>query len=208
MYLITNRTLCDENRYIEVLKEASDFGVEYIVLREKDLSDDELTNLYYKIKESISANTKIIINNNIDVFNRVDAQGIHLSFNKFKTLYNEGKLPHNKIIGVSLHTVEEVLEISDKEVDYIFLSHIYETKCKEGLSPKGLEILKSGQETIKNTKIKLVALGGILPINVYETLKYCDDVAVMSTIMKSDDVYATLEQYTMCRETRHLESNL
>ena len=39
MYLITNRHLCDENHYLQVIKEAVNNGVKNIILREKDLSD-------------------------------------------------------------------------------------------------------------------------------------------------------------------------
>ncbi|PBG71080.1 hypothetical protein BGV03_17965, partial [Clostridioides difficile] len=65
-------------------------------------------------------------------------------------------------------------------------------KCKEGLNPKGIELLK---EAKKITDIKIIALGGILPSNVKETLKYCDDFAIMSTIMRSKDIKKTISNY-------------
>ena len=98
----------------------------------------------------------------------------------------------------SLHTVEEVVELediiekNDIEIEYITLSHIYETKCKEGLNPKGIELLKKARNI---TKIKIVALGGILPQNVGEVINYCDDFAVMSTLLKNNDVNKIIEAY-------------
>ncbi|MGO0807446.1 thiamine phosphate synthase, partial [Clostridioides difficile] len=56
-------------------------------------------------------------------------------------------------------------------------SHIYETKCKEGLNPKGIELLK---EAKKITDIKIIALGGILPSNV--------DPLVNSTLLQIGQV--------------------
>ncbi|HBG0218637.1 TPA: thiamine phosphate synthase, partial [Clostridioides difficile] len=47
----------------------------------------------------------------------------------------------------------------------------------------------------KITDIKIIALGGILPSNVKETLKYCDDFAIMSTIMRSKDIKKTISNY-------------
>ncbi|MGO0862187.1 thiamine phosphate synthase, partial [Clostridioides difficile] len=70
--------------------------------------------------------------------------------------------------------------------------HIYETKCKENLLPKGIELVKEAKQI---TDIKVVALGGILPSNVKETLKYCDDFAIMSTIMKSKNIEETISNY-------------
>ena len=195
MYLITNRQLCDKGRYLEVLNEASYCGIKYIILREKDLSNDELEDLYNKVKGIVSKDCKIIINNNLEVFNRVKGDGIHLSFDSYIDYFNRGMLNLHKLIGVSTHSTKEIKEIAKRKADYVFLSHIYETKCKEDLEPKGLGILKEGKEITKGSGLKLVALGGILPSNVRETLKYCDDIAVMSTIMKSDNICKTINEY-------------
>ncbi|MGL4796619.1 MAG: thiamine phosphate synthase [Paraclostridium sp.] len=197
MYLITNRSLCEPSRYVALLKEASFNGVNYIVLREKDLSSESLEKLYIEIKKTINKDTKVIINNNYDVYKSVDADGLHLSYNNFIKINKNNKLDNknNKLLGVSLHNIEEVENIIDKNIDYIFLSHIYETKCKEGLKPKGLKILKNAKTILKGTNIKLVALGGIIPDNYDQTIKHCDDVAVMSTIMKSINVKNTIDKY-------------
>ncbi|WP_263331195.1 thiamine phosphate synthase [Paraclostridium sp. AKS73] len=61
MYLITNRHLCNEKRYLEVLEESSFNGIENIILREKDLKNDELKKLYFKTRERVNKETKIII---------------------------------------------------------------------------------------------------------------------------------------------------
>ena len=45
------------------------------------------------------------------------------------------------------------------------------------------------------TKIKIVALGGILSQNIKQIIDYCDDYAVMSTLFKSDNIQNTIEDY-------------
>ncbi|MDX5675508.1 thiamine phosphate synthase [Clostridioides difficile] len=224
MYLITNRKLCSEERYLEVIKESILSGVENIIIREKDLEYQELRKLYMKIKtkincidfqeqisdESLKTNinqkefrnkfkVNFIINSNIEFFEKVDCQGIHLPFKLFLNLIeNKYNFNENKILGLSLHKVEEVdyleklIRNQNIKIDYITLSHIYETKCKEGLNQKGIELLK---EAKKITDIKIIALGGILTSNVKETLKYCDDFAIMSTIMRSKDIKKTISNY-------------
>lgn len=225
MYLITNRKLlCNEERYLEVIKESILSGIKNIIIREKDLEYEELNKLYMKIKTKINCidfqekilnkNLKIninqkesinklkvnfIVNSNIEFFEKTDCQGIHLPFKVFLDLLeNNYSFNKDKILGLSLHQIEEVEHLENLmrnkniRVDYITLSHIYETKCKEGLHPKGIELLK---EAKKITDIKIVALGGILPSNVKETLKYCDDFAIMSTIMKSKDIKKTISDY-------------
>lgn len=202
MYLITNRNLCSEQEYFERIKEACINGVDNIIIREKDLTDEEVKMIYDKISSSLPVEvrkkTSILLNSKFKVYEETDCDGIHLPFWLFKERLQEGyDFNIGKQIGLSLHSAEEVSEMEELcskygvKVSYITLSHIYETKCKEGLKPRGLELLKKGG---KLTKVKVVALGGIDSSNAAETLKYCDDIAVMSLIMKSNDVKNTVEE--------------
>lgn len=202
MYLITNRNLCSEQEYFERIKEACINGVDNIIIREKDLTDEEVKMIYDKISSSLPVEvrkkTSILVNSKFKVYEETDCDGIHLPFWLFKERLQEGyDFNIGKQIGLSLHSAEEVSEMEELcskygvKVSYITLSHIYETKCKEGLKPRGLELLKKGG---KLTKVKVVALGGINSSNAAETLKYCDDIAVMSLIMKSENVKKTVEE--------------
>lgn len=202
MYLITNRNLCSEQEYFERIKEACINGVDNIIIREKDLTDEEVKMIYDKISSSLPVEvrkkTSILLNSKFKVYEETDCDGIHLPFWLFKERLQEGyDFNIGKQIGLSLHSAEEVSEMEELcskygvKVSYITLSHIYETKCKEGLKPRGLELLKKGG---KLTKVKVVALGGIDSSNAAETLKYCDDIAVMSLIMKSENVKKTVEE--------------
>lgn len=202
MYLITNRNLCSEQEYFERIKEACINGVDNIIIREKDLTDEEVEKIYNMISSSLPVEvrkkTSILVNSKFKVYEETDCDGIHLPFWLFKEKLNEVyDFKIDKQIGLSLHSAEEVSEMEELcskygvKVSYITLSHIYETKCKEGLKPRGLELLKKGG---KLTKVKVVALGGIDSSNAEETLKYCDDIAVMSLIMKSENVKKTVEE--------------
>ena len=202
MYLITNRNLCSEQEYFERIKEACINGVDNIIIREKDLTDEEVKMIYDKISSSLPVEvrkkTSILVNSKFKVYEETDCDGIHLPFWLFKERLQEGyDFNIGKQIGLSLHSAEEVSEMEELcskygvKVSYITLSHIYETKCKEGLKPRGLELLQKGG---KLTKVKVVALGGIDSSNAAETLKYCDDIAVMSLIMKSENVKKTVEE--------------
>lgn len=207
MYLITNRALCSKEDYFKRIKEACLNGVDNIIIREKDLTDEEVIDIYEKISQSLPVDvrekTSIIINSKFKAYEDTDCDGIHLPFWLFKEKLEEGyNFKIGKQIGLSLHSTDEVAEMEelcgkyDVKISYITLSHIYETKCKEGLEPKGLELLKMGG---KLTKVKIVALGGIDSSNAKETLKYCDDIAVMSLIMKSIDVKKTVEELINCK---------
>ena len=150
------------------------------------------------LKEN-NTDINIIVNSSIELYENYSVYGIHLPYNLFKDLLSRGyEFDKTKKIGLSLHSTSEVIELNkiieskNVNIDYITLSHIFETKCKEGLKPRGVELLKNSRGL---TEVKIVALGGILPQNVDEIVEYCDDYAVMSTLFKSSDVKNTIEDY-------------
>ena len=202
MYLISNRHLCSKEKYIKTIVEAAKNNVEYLILREKDLKYSELEKLYNEIVSELKENKadiNIIVNSSIELYENYPVYGVHLPYNLFKDLISRGyKFDKNKKIGLSLHSTHEVIELnkiieSKKiDIDYITLSHIFDTKCKEGLTPKGVDLLKNAKDL---TKIKIVALGGILSQNIKQIIDYCDDYAVMSTLFKSDNIQNTIEDY-------------
>ena len=202
MYLISNRNLCSKEKYIKTIVEAAKNNVEYLILREKDLKYSELEKLYNEIVSELKENKadiNIIVNSSIELYENYSVYGIHLPYNLFKDLLSRGyEFDKTKKIGLSLHSTSEVIELNkiieskNIDIDYITLSHIFETKCKEGLKPRGVELLKNSRGL---TEVKIVALGGILPQNVDEIVEYCDDYAVMSTLFKSSDVKNTIEDY-------------
>ena len=202
MYLISNRHLCSKEKYIKTIVEAAKNNVEYLILREKDLEYSDLEKLYNEIVLSLKENNtdiNIIVNSSVELYENYPVYGIHLPYNLFKDLLSKGyEFDRTKKIGLSLHSTSEVIELnkiieSKKiDIDYITLSHIFDTKCKEGLRPKGVDLLKNAKDL---TKIKIVALGGILSQNIKQIIDYCDDYAVMSTLFKSDNIQNTIEDY-------------
>ena len=202
MYLISNRNLCSKEKYIKTIVEAAKNNVEYLILREKDLEYSELEKLYNEIVLSLKENNtdiNIIVNSSVGLYENYPVYGIHLPYNLFKDLLSKGyEFDRTKKIGLSLHSTSEVIELNkiieskNINIDYITLSHIFDTKCKEGLTPKGVDLLKNAKDL---TKIKIVALGGILSQNIKQIIDYCDDYAVMSTLFKSDNIQNTIEDY-------------
>ena len=202
MYLISNRHLCSKEKYIKTIVEAAKNNVEYLILREKDLEYSDLEKLYNEIVLSLKENNtdiNIIVNSSIELYENYSVYGIHLPYNLFKDLLSRGyEFDKTKKIGLSLHSTSEVIELNkiieskNINIDYITLSHIFDTKCKEGLTPKGVDLLKNAKDL---TKIKIVALGGILSQNIKQIIDYCDDYAVMSTLFKSDNIQNTIEDY-------------
>ncbi|MCY6371078.1 thiamine phosphate synthase [Clostridium ganghwense] len=184
LYLITNRNIVKSGDLCSVVQKAVDGGVDTIILREKDLSFKELLPIAKKIKEITSGeNVKLIVNGNIELARKIKAQGFHIGFEKFM----EQKYKFDGLLGVSVHSLEEAVLAEKNGADYILTGHVYETNCKKGLRPRGVEFIKS---ITSNVSIPVIALGGINEKNVWQVLSTgASGVAVMSYIMAAEDPY-------------------
>lgn len=179
IYFITNRSLVNEEKYFEVIKKVSTYPNIRIILREKDLSDKAYEELYYKVKE-LATNSEIIINSKLKVFKKVNEEIIQLSFNDFMSL---GEFDYN--VGVSVHTVEEGILAYNKGAKYLLASHIFETKYKEGLEPKGIQFISKLREHVN---CEIIALGGINCDNYINVIEAgANGIAVMSLFYNDYD---------------------
>jgi len=184
--LITNRKIVKDGNYFSTIKKAIEGGVDAIILREKDLPQEELLSMAKAVKEIIGERkVLLIINSNVEVARAVEANGIQLSFDSF--VNNKVDVNFDGIVGVSVHSLQEALAAEMKGASYVLASHVFETACKAGLEPKGLEFIKEIKEKVS---IPVIALGGITPENVRDVIDLgVEGVAVMSGIMAAEDAF-------------------
>lgn len=185
---ITNRNLCDGDFFsqIELICKR---GVSSIILREKDMTEKEYEELAVRVIDiGKEYNIPVILHSFINVAQRLENMAIHLSmldFIKFKdkqSNFHENTNKSFRIIGVSIHTLEEALEAQRAGASYITASHIYATECKKGLEPKGISFLS---EICQAVSIPVYALGGINFNNMDNALEAgAEKVCMMSEMMK------------------------
>lgn len=199
---ITNRSLC--TNFYEQIKKIAKSKLDFLIIREKDLNDQELLELSLKVKEELKdTHIKVIINSNIDVAEQIDADGIQLPFKDFvnnnnklytKNTINSTKVVDNfkndgnkykvyKIIGVSIHSYDEGLQAYKLGADYVIYGHVYQTECKKDLTPRGIEEIKALSSKID---IPIIGLGGINENNFREVIDAgAKGIAIMSSLMTS-----------------------
>lgn len=172
---ITNRKLCPD--LLEQIRKLNNSDFDYIILREKDLTLKEYTLLAEK---AVKISSKIILHYYLDACEILNYKKVHLPFNTFK---NEIKRLENfDIVGVSTHSIEEAIEAERLGASYITASHIFETRCKEGLEPKGLNWLG---EICTGVNIPVYALGGINKKNAQSCIDAgAKGICMMSEAMK------------------------
>lgn len=196
--IISNRKLCEnENleKQIEKIFSAyekkiilKNFEIVSLTLREKDLDKNEYLNLVEKIY-SICKKHKInlILHQNYDLNldDKYMIEGLHLSYEIFKSLnknIREGLIKKYKRIGVSIHSLEEAKEAEILGASYVVAGHIFETDCKKGLEPRGLNFIKKLSSILT---IPVFAIGGIDENNSQSVIDSgAFSVCMMSSLMK------------------------
>ena len=184
--LITDRSLCKQS-FLNTIKLALKGGVKTVQLREKGLTTHELYSIACELRKiTLDFNANLIINDRVDIAMAVEADGVHLGWQSLPFNITRRLFGFERLIGISTHNRQEVLQARDYGADYITFGPIFDTPSKAGL------LKPIGPEEIQNLKsevtMPVIALGGINENNVETVLnKGADGIAVISSIMHADD---------------------
>ena len=196
--IISNRKLCaNENleKQIEKIFSAyqrkiilENFEIVSLTLREKDLNKNKYLKLVEKIYPICQKyRIDLILHQNYDLRldNKYNVEGLHLSYNTFKSLnknIREELIKKYKKIGVSIHSIDEAKEVENLGATYIVAGHIFKTDCKKDLEPRGLKFI---QELSLILTIPIFAIGGINQENSHLVINSgAFGVCMMSSLMK------------------------
>ncbi len=132
-------------------------GVDWIQIREKDLSTSELLALSRRVVQ-LAGRTRVLINSRLDVALASGAHGIHLPSNSPPPLQFK-RLKPGLSVGVSCHDRAELIRAQEEGADYALLGPVFPPLSK---STKSLGIgLKQFAELAAEVCIPVFALGGI-----------------------------------------------
>ena len=196
--IISNRKLCEnENleKQIEKIFSAyekkiilKNFDIVALTLREKDLDKNEYLKLIekiYPICQKYKINLILHQNYDLNLDDKYNIEGIHLSYSIFKSLNQNIKaelIKKYKRIGVSVHSLNEAKEVESLGASYVVAGHIFETDCKKGLEPRGLKFIEDLSSALS---IPIFAIGGIDEKNSLSVINSgAFSVCMMSTLMK------------------------
>ena len=196
--IISNRKLCEnENleKQIEKIFSAyekkiilKNFDIVALTLREKDLNKNEYLKLIekvYPICQKYKINLILHQNYDLNLDDKYNIEGIHLSYSIFKSLNENIKtelIKKYKRIGVSVHSLNEAKEVESLGASYAVAGHIFETDCKKGLEPRGLKFIKDLSSALS---IPIFAIGGIDEKNSLSVINSgAFSICMMSTLMK------------------------
>jgi thiazole tautomerase (transcriptional regulator TenI) len=172
--------------------------VDYIHIREKTKTCNEIISLLNLLKVGKVNIEKIVINDRLDVALLMDIPTIHLPGHSLPSKSVKEKFPTIQV-GRSIHSLEEAKQAEKENADYVLYGHCYETNCKKGKTPNGINNLF---EIKKELQIPIYAIGGITPEHVNEIHQTkIDGIAIMSGIFSSNDPLASaIQYYERCKE--------
>jgi thiamine-phosphate pyrophosphorylase len=195
LYYITDRTAFpgDEptrrQRLLDKIAEAASQGIDYIQLREKDLSTRDLESLAREAIRIIGRakklatdhwplTTALLINSRTDVAIATAADGVHLRSNDispqevraaWQGSCGAGALareisPRKPLIAISCHSPQEVAKAIANQATLAVFAPVFE---KTNTQPTGLEALRQACQA----KIPVLALGGVTLQNAQSCLQ-------------------------------------
>lgn len=163
---VTNRNLC-KRPFFDVISDLSKKDVDTIVLREKDLSEEEYYEIAKKCMEICENNkASLTIHNFINVARRLGIKRIHLPYPVF--LKEAGNLSDFESVSTSIHKPEEAKVAEKLGADFVFAGHVFVTDCKKGLPPRGLDFLR---DVVNAVDIPVYGIGGINEENIDQIME-------------------------------------
>ncbi|MDO5559528.1 MAG: thiamine phosphate synthase [Oscillospiraceae bacterium] len=151
-----------------------------IIIREKDMDEDAYEQLLCSLISQSGNESKLLIANKYTMAARnAGITRIQLSFNDF--MNNRDRTQGFACIGVSVHSCDEAVTAYANGASYLIYGHIFNTQCKKGVPPRGIQSLKN---ICLKVKIPVFAIGGITEKNAASVIGAgAAGVCVMSGLM-------------------------
>ena len=204
LYIITDRALSKGRSITQVVAKAIAGGAGIIQLRDKESTAKKLIQDGFALRKLTSEKDVIfIINDRVDVALVVDADGVHLGQDDFPINIARKIIGEDKIIGVSVGSVEEAIQAVKDSADYISIGSVFPTRTKPDAGDAvGTSIIT---EIKKYIDVPLVAIGGITADNIAKVAAAgADCAAVISAVVSADDV----EEAARCLIKRFLKGKM
>ncbi len=175
LYYITDRSQFpgDERARRRALLEkivgAALTGIDYIQLREKDLSARELEILAREVVAAVRENsplTRVLVNHRTEVALAVGADGVHLraddvappEVRQMLKLSNHRPLATDHfLVAASCHTAADVFRADSGKADFAVFAPVFGKSNAPGTQPTGLAAVREACRA----KIPVLALGGV-----------------------------------------------
>ena len=185
--------------YLEGIHEALTGGCQWVQLRMKGATDEEVSSIAWKVKSwcKIMCST-FIIDDRVELVKEVGADGVHLGKNDMPIAEARQILGDDFIIGGTANTFDDIRRLYAQGADYIGCGPFRYTTTKQKLSPVlGLEGYKNILRQMKkhNICLPMVAIGGLGLDDVEPLADLGLRVAVSGAILNAENPVKAARQF-------------
>jgi thiamine-phosphate pyrophosphorylase len=194
LLLVTDRQQTGGRPLLDVLTSALAAGVRAIQLRERDLSSRDLLRLARDVQRlTIASGAQLLINDRVDVAMTLDNVGVHLRANSLPVTVARKLLGGQRVIGLSAHSVDEVVRGEAEGADYVVLGPVYETPSKTMYgAPLGVRTL---EEACRRVRVPVIGIGGVTATRARDVRRVgAFGVAVVTAVLAADDVECAVRE--------------
>lgn len=186
---------------LDKISEAASAGVDYIQLREKDLTVHELESLASDASAILKRNSHgsiLLINSRPDVALAAGARGVHLPSNDIssadvRAIFKRAN-GHAPAISASCHSPEEVAQAATNGADLALFAPVFEKKDAPTLKPEGLAALRRASRE----NIPVLALGGITLENAAACLQAGASGIAAIRLFQENEIAAVVRRLRDC----------
>lgn len=138
-----------------------------LILREKDLTQEAYEDLAVRVLAICrKAEVACYFHSQPQLAVKLGAQGVQMPLKMAASMSCQARagLP---CLGISVHSEKEAVEAQKIGAAYIIYGHIFATKCKKGVPPRGLDMLRL---ICGSVAIPVYAIGGINEENALQCI--------------------------------------
>ncbi|MFH1640756.1 MAG: thiamine phosphate synthase [Candidatus Omnitrophota bacterium] len=184
-YFITDAGLSLSGNISDV-KNALSAGVKFVQYRAKHLNSKDMYEEALKLRK-LCKRAIFLVNDRVDIALAVNADGVHLG--QYDLPYETARklLGKKKIIGITVHKIEEAKKAQRLGADYLGVSPIFATKTKQDTGkPLGTALLRKIRNKVT---VPIVAIGGINLLNAREVIDSgASGLCAISAVVTKPDV--------------------
>lgn len=187
LYAVTDSQWLNGRTLPEVVEEALQGGATFVQIREKELPYREFLRLAKAVKKiTDDYHVPYVVNDEVELAKEADADGVHIGQSDKELTEARRLLGEDKIIGVSVQTVEQALEAEKNGADYLGVGSVFTTSTKLDADSVPMETLRKICDAVS---IPVVAIGGITKNNIAQLQKTgIDGVAVVSAVFAAENI--------------------
>jgi len=155
IYAITNAYEYSGN-FLNKVEQQLNNGLGLIQIREKEISKNAFIELTKEIIQMAgNFDAKVMINSDINLAYKLNADGVHLNSS---LLHRLSEIPKDLIVSASCHSARDIEKAMTMDVSFVVLSPVQKTQSHPNTTPIGWD---SFSKITQNYSIPIYALGGM-----------------------------------------------